>query len=358
MTGFPRVRGLAVAGLSGTVVLLLGGCARPGFPPGGPVDTTPPTVLETTPADSAVRVPAGEGVELMFSEAMDHATVRDGLKLYPPQPGLSFHWSGHRVRVTWQGLLAPGTTYQLVLSASARDMHQVSMGKAYHLRFSTGDSLDPGAVRGILRAKTLATKNVPMVLYADSLGARPDFGNVPPSYATETDTAGVYEFTAVHLGAYTVDALYDRNKDGYLDTTSDLAVTYPGVVRLTPEHFVADSINITAVDPRAPAVISGRIVAADSLAHYRVEARSDTDSTYVIQRFERTGRGEYVLRLNAGRYRLSAVRLPGPGGVPPKLVVPLPGVIDAKPEEEFPGRNFEFPAEPGAPSGAPGVPRE
>ena len=358
MRTFPRGRRTAAAGLVGALALLLGGCARPGFPPGGPIDTIPPGVLDTTPADSSVRVPPGEGVEISFSEPMDRVSVRDGLKMYPPPPGLSLHWSGPRVRVTWEGALAPGTTYHLVLSAKARDTHLVPMGKAIHIRFSTGDSLDPGAVRGVLRAKTLSTKNVPLVLYPDSLGARPDFGAVLPAYATESDTSGVYEFSAVHLGAYTVHALYDRNRDGYLDTTADLAVSFPEVVRLTPVRAVADSINLIAVDPLAPAVVSGRIVAADSLAHYRVEARSDSDTTYVVQRVERTGRGEFVLRLPAGRYRLAAVRLPGPGDVPPRLVVPLPGVIEAKPEQEFPGRDFNFPAESGAPSGAPEAPRE
>jgi hypothetical protein len=315
-------------------------------------------VLLTAPADSSVRVPPTVGVEITFSETMDRASVLDGLRMYPTPQDLTLRWSGRRLRVTWAGALAAGTTYQLVLSGNARDEHQVALGRALHVRFTTGDSLDPGVIRGVVRAKTLATKGVAMVLYPDSLGANPDYGSVPPFYATETDTGGAYEFTAVHVGGYRVSAIYDRNRDGYVDTTADLVVSYPEVIRLTPGRAVADSINLTAVDPKAPAVVSGRIVAPDSLARYRVEARADSDSSYVVARVERTGRGEYVLRVPAGRYRLQAVRQAGPGDVPPRLVVPLPALIDAKPEEEIPGRDFVFPAGPGTPAGEPGAPRE
>ena len=341
--GLPRTSAAGVALALGAV--LAAGCAKPGFPPGGPVDTIPPQVLLASPADSSVRVPRSEPIEIAFSEGMDRSTVRDGLRIYPPVPDLSLHWSGRRLRVTWSGPLEEATTYQLVLSAGARDLHGVILGAPLHIRFSTGDSLDPGAIRGVLRARTLATKNVPMVLYKDSAGVVPDFANRPPLYATETDTAGAYAFTALRIERdYTVHALYDRNRDGYIDPETDLAVNRPGVIRLTPERAVADSINLIAVDPLAPAVVSGTIAAPDSTARYRVEARPD--SAKEIGRrvgVERLGRGAYVLRVPPGRYRLVAIRLAGPGGFPPRLELPPGSPIEARPEAELPGQDFEFP---------------
>jgi hypothetical protein len=348
--GSERVRFLFV------VALVAAGCAKPGFPPGGPIDTTPPRVVAAVPADSSFRVPGDQPLELVFSEAMDHVTVRDGLRLYPPPRDLSLHWRGRRLRVSWDGALEPKTTYQLVLSAGARDMNGVIMGAPLHVRFSTGDSLDPGAVHGVLRAKTLPTKNVPIALYPDSLGWRPDFGAIPPIYATETDTAGAYALTAVHVGrAYTLHALYDRNRDGAIDTTVDLVVTYPGAIRLTPERMVADSINLTAVDPQAPAIVTGTIAARDSTARFRVDARADSDTTFVVRRVERVGPGEYTLRLPAGRYRLKAVRLAGPGGQPPGSEAWRPEVLEATAEADIPGPRFEFQEGP-APAAAPGEP--
>lgn len=121
-----------------------------------------------------------------------------------------------------------------------------------------------------------------------------------------------------------------------------------------PERAVADSINLTAVDPQAPAVVTGTIAARDSTARYRVEARADSDTAFVAQRVERTGPGEYVLRLPAGRYRLRAVRLAGPGGRPPRAEVSRPEVLEATPEAGIVGPRFEFQQAPAPPPPPPG----
>ena len=92
------------------------GCARSVFPPGGPLDTIPPKIIAVTPADSTVQVARDAGVELLFSEPMDHATVRDGIRVYPPPGRPRLDWSGRRVRVTWDEPLADSTTYVLLVT--------------------------------------------------------------------------------------------------------------------------------------------------------------------------------------------------------------------------------------------------
>jgi hypothetical protein len=323
------------------LALLLGGCAKPDFPPGGPVDTTPPRVLVTVPADSTTRVPPGTEIEFLFSEPMDRVTVRDGFHIYPPPGAPSYHWSGRRLRVSWGEPLAPATTYQAFLSAGARDSHGVPLGVPITVRFTTGDSLDPGKIRGVLRAKTLPTKGVPIWAYPDSLGLRPDFTNATPSYATETDTSAAYALTGLPLGrGFTVHAAYDLNRSGAIDSATDIVASHPSVIRLTPERPVADSINIVAVDPRAPALVSGTVYAADSTSRYRVEAKSDSDTTFV--RFiERKGPGDYLLRIPSGNYRLRAYRVTATPGIPP-AEVRREGILITRPEEAYEHVDFHF----------------
>ena len=278
----------------------LGGCAKPDFPPGGPVDTTPPRVLATAPADSTTRVPADLEIMFLFSEPMDRVSVRDGFRLYP-NPGIpSYHWSGRRFRVSWEGG----------------------------------------------RAKTLPTRGAPIWAYPESLGLVPDFAYALPSYATETDTGAVYALTGLPLRqGFTVHAVYDINGNGAFDSLTDVAASYPSVIRLTPERPVADSINILAIDPHAPAVIRGTVTSPDSTARFRVEARSDSDTTFV--RFaERKGPGDYVLRVPPGKYRLSARRLPRAVGEVPEEVR-REGLFEARPEEEY--ENIDFRLERTAP---------
>jgi hypothetical protein len=330
---------LGAALLAGGV---LGGCAKPDFPPGGPVDTTPPRVLASSPGDSTTRVPLDLEITLLFSETMDRVSVRDGFRVYP-NPGVppSFHWSGRRFRVSWEGGLRPNTTYQAFLSAGAKDAHGVILGVPFTLRFSTGDSLDPGKITGVVRAKTLPTRGVPIWAYPESLGLAPDFANVLPSYATETDTGAVYTLTSLPLRlGFTIHAVYDINRNGAFDSLTDVVASFPRVIRLTPERPVADSINILAIDPRAPATIRGKVMSADSTARYRVEAKSDSDTTFV--RFaERKGPGDYVLHVPPGKYRMRASRLPTkPGEVTEEAR--REGLLDARPEEEYEHIDFQL----------------
>ena len=333
-----RLRRPAYAAL---LAALLGSCAKPEFPPGGPIDTTPPRVVLTSPADSTMRVPADAGIEILFSESMDRVSVRDGLRIFPPPGTPSYHWNGRRFKVSWAEPLAPNTTYQAFLSAGARDVHGVTLGLPITIRFTTGDSLDPGKIRGVLRAKTLPMHGVPIWVFPDSLGLHPDLANAVPSYVTETDTAGAYALGGLPLKrGFTVHAAYDLNRSGSIDTLTDVVASYPSVIRLTPERPVADSINIVAVNPRAPVTVSGTVFAPDSLARYRVEARSDSDTTFV-RYVERKGPGDYQLRLPPGPYRLRAMRMPAATGGP-AAVVRRESILITKPEEAYEHIDFRF----------------
>ena len=222
------------------------------------------------------------------------------------------------------------------------------LGVPLVIRFSTGPALSPGRIEGKVRAKTLPTRGVPVLLLPDSLGLRPDTTDAfEPVYQTETDTAGVYRFSGLPLErGFTVQAFYDRNGDSFVDPDNDVVAGYREAVRLTPERMVADSINIVAVDPRAQAILSGTIASPDSSARFAVEARSAADST-VVAKMERKGPGAFALRVPAGTYRLNARRLaaaarpamPARAGTAargeiPEASVALPEDIVVGPEDE------------------------
>lgn len=318
------------------------GCARSVFPPGGPVDTRPPRVAAIQPADSSVQVPRNTGVDILFSEAMDRASVRDGIRVYPPAGRQLYDWSGKRIRVTWEQPLAERTTYSLLLSGTARDARGVPLGRAVTIRFSTGDSIDRGRISGVLRARTLRRIGVPIVAFPDSLGTRPDTLGIPASYATETDTGGVYHLRGLPVGnGFTIHAFYDLNNNGSMESETDLVASHPGAIRLTSERAEVDSVNIVAIDPRAPAVLSGTIATVDSTSRFRVEAIAVDDST-LFRRVERRGPGGYTLRVPAGTYRLRAVPLTASGGTVPEAEIRRDAPIETKPEQDYGPFDFDF----------------
>ena len=52
-------------------------------PPGGPLDKTPPRVIDTVPADDSVRVGLDTPIRIRFSEAMDRRSVERGVICFP-----------------------------------------------------------------------------------------------------------------------------------------------------------------------------------------------------------------------------------------------------------------------------------
>ncbi len=313
-------------------------------------------MIATTPADSSVRVPLDVVVEFLFSEGMDHGSVRDAARIRPPLERPQYQWSGRRFRMSWGEPLRPNTTYHVVLRGSARDAHGMALGAPVTIHFATGDSLAPGGIAGVVRAVTLLRSGIPILVFPATYGDRPDTSaDFEPLYEAATDTAGIYAITGVALEqSYRVFAFYDKNTNDSYDEELDVLVGYPDPIRLTPDRTVADSINIVAVDPRAPALLSGTIAARDSTARYRVEARGTADST-VAKRVDRAGPGAFTLRVPAGSWTLRALRVPGPDGTPPALEVRSGEVFDLKPEEERRDLLFDFqPLEgPTSRSGAP-----
>jgi Big-like domain-containing protein len=324
----------------------LEGCARSVFPPGGPVDTIAPRIVEATPADSAVRVPVNATVEILFTESMDRTTVRDGFRIYPPVGRPTFDWNGRRLVVRWDHPLEERTTYTVLLSGTMRDARGVPMKGAITRRFSTGDLIDRGRISGVVRAKTLRRVGVPILAYPDTLGPRPDTLDVSPSYATETDTGGVYSLGGLPTNrGFTIHAFFDKNSNGSIEPDIDLIASYPTPIRLTPERAEADSINIVAIDPGAPAIINGTIVTPDSSARFRMVAMEVSDST-LFRRVERLGPGEFVIRVPVGTYRLSATRLPATDEEEAGPTIQREQPVEVKPEEEYGPFEFDFSAFP------------
>jgi len=181
-----------------------------------------------------------------------------------------------------------------------------------------------------------------MLAFPDSLGPRPDTMGVTPTYATETDTGGVYSLGGLPANrGFTVHAFYDLNSNGSIDPDADLIVSYATPIRLTSERMEADSINIVAVDPRAPAILNGTVVTPDSAARFRIVAVETADST-LFRRVERTGPGGFTLRVPAGKYRLSATRLAAAEGEESGPTIRRDDPVEAKPEQEYGPFEFDF----------------
>jgi len=125
------------------LLALLGGCG--GGSGGGPdpADTTPPELLDVSPAQGATGIRTTAGIDLHFSEAMDTASVEAAFALTGPSgavPGALAWNAGHdEARFSPATPLTPGQQFTVTVGAGARDVAGNPLASPRTLSFTTVD---------------------------------------------------------------------------------------------------------------------------------------------------------------------------------------------------------------------------
>jgi len=240
------------------LLVLSTGCAKIGPPGGGPVDSVPPTVLSTYPADGDVSVPRDAALELAFSEEMDRDSVERALGLLPPVPLAEFDWSGRRLTVTPDETLPDSSTIVLQLAGTARDRHGVSIAGPASFAFSTGAVVDLGVIAGTVTSAGSPVSGATVwacqpPVAPDSLGVIRSCG-----YTGSTDEAGAFRLNNVAAApaAYSIVAFVDVDTDGRYDTATEDGALLPSAANVaTATDSVAGigvSILPAEIDSLAP----------------------------------------------------------------------------------------------------------
>lgn len=161
------MRRLGFGGALGAVARLsaglgvLGACASPGVPPGGPERLTPPRLVRTSPDTNAVGVrpravvftfdavlsetPRGGGT----ASAGSGATGLEAVTLVSPRSGsVSVDWDRERVAIRPRRGFRPNVTYTVTFGPGVQDLRNNVRDTASVLVFSTGGPIARGQVRG------------------------------------------------------------------------------------------------------------------------------------------------------------------------------------------------------------------
>lgn len=118
------------------------------FTTGAAVDTTPPTVTATSPADLAVGVPLNAQVSVAFSEPIDPTSVGPPtflVTLGPDAATGTFTVDGARATFRPSVSFAPNTTYALSLTRGVRDLAGNPLTAETLVHFTTGPMADTTA---------------------------------------------------------------------------------------------------------------------------------------------------------------------------------------------------------------------
>jgi len=196
---------------------LLISCAHQSAPGGGPVDTTPPEISVSSPANGQTGVDPNTSVAITFSKWINLSSAQGAVAMYPaPVGGFSVKAAKNGVKITPRAPLKENTTYHVVLGTNLKDLRGNTVMRPINLVFSTGAYLDSAQLSGVVMSLDPLVTLPKVALYKECDGWSDTSYFSTPDYMTQSDSGGVFQFSHLKEGRYRVLAFNDPNRLGRL----------------------------------------------------------------------------------------------------------------------------------------------
>lgn len=284
------------------MLVVLGACARQGYPTGGPKDEQPPVALGSKPQNES-RHFAEKEFFIQFDEYVVLKNATENVLVSPPMKEKpEYTTKGKGVLVKIKDTLQENTTYLFQFKEAIADFTEGNLLPSYEYVFSTGEAMDTMALSGqVLDARNGKPwkETVTVMAYRMESGEQRAENDTmatteQPNFVTRCDKEGNFAFHYIPEGRYRLVALEDKNRNLRVDITDAVAWDTAAVA----SHPVADSTRrqhyfISQPDNRQQRITKseftglGHIVIAtqmpmerpviDSLeAEWRLNSRRDT----------------------------------------------------------------------------------
>lgn len=312
-----RARG--VAGRATAVMLtaaaIVGACASPGLPPGGPIDKNPPTVVKVTPDSGAVDVKA-KSITIRFSEVVSErprgAQDLDGAFVLSPSDGAAkVEWHRSEIEIRPRKGFRPNTAYSLTMLAGIADLSGNAIKRDRTWVFSTGAGIPHGIVRGAVFDWT-TLKPVPGALIDARIGADTTF-----RWIAKSDSAGRYTLPFLPSGSFLLRAVIDGNANGRLDPLElwdSVTVKVADSLRTDLYGFKHDTVGprIVGVDVRDSVTLrltfDRPLALVPALAAEQIEIKGADSSSIALRTLQRAALYDSLSRAHEAFAKDSTMR--------------------------------------------------
>lgn len=267
-------RNIIIGAILVLLVAAIAGCAKQGYPSGGPKDEQPPKAVGTKPANESRNFDVRQ-----FSISFDeYITVKDpdnNVLVSPPmREKPEYITKGKRLVVKLNDTLQPDATYLFQFKGAIVDYNEGNVMPSFEYVFSTGERMDTMMLAGrVLAARdgkpwkeavtVMAYKAENGVLHAEddtiALSRQPD-------YITRCDRDGVFAFHYIPAGSYRLVAVEDKNRDLRVGLGESAAWEHT----LVQASDSIDSTNVTLLRLSAPDRSVQRVVKAEFTSRGRV----------------------------------------------------------------------------------------
>jgi len=230
-------------------------CASRGRPGGGPVDKTPPYLIETEPRPDSTGLDSIEEIIMMFSERMNEPSVEKSIFLSPPLK-YETDWSGgDELTMILKDTLSSNQTYVITIGSGAMDMQKNRMTDSFQLAFSTGDILNRGEIYG--KVFGVESKDVYYVYaYKNTDPDSLDPKYVKADFLSQTGPDGSFWLRYLPEGFFRVFVIEDLNKNLILDAATERIGIPTGDVVIDSLSGPAGPLNfvLTKIDTTLPEI--------------------------------------------------------------------------------------------------------
>jgi uncharacterized protein (DUF2141 family) len=210
--------------IAAVIILFVLGCAKPLPPPGGPLDEIPPSVLSTEPASGDVGVSLSTPISIRFSERIDRTTIAKALFISPqPATEPKIKVKGDAIMIIPREPLQLDKTYVITMGADVKDAHGVNLAQSVAIAFSTGKTIDSGALSGTVYKEGKGIAGINLALFEiDPGNASMPVDSVKPVYLTQSGDGGKYTFNYLPSDTFYLVAFEDKNKDRAINPSREM----------------------------------------------------------------------------------------------------------------------------------------
>jgi hypothetical protein len=251
------------------LILILSGCAKKGFPPGGAEDKQPPQIIETQPQVGALHVDPESQIEVKFSEWVKPESVLDAVYISPfPGEKVKIKVSGRKLKIRLPEPMKANRTYVVTLGTAIKDYRNNALKETFTLAFSTGSVLDRGEIEGQVFSDT-PSRGLSIWAFQMEEGNDPNPIEISPDYASQCNDAGEFRMTHLAPGRYRLFAIRDRMADRlYTPAEDEFGVSFKDVLLDTTEHLHAGDMlfRMTVEDTIGPALTRAGAITPQQVA--------------------------------------------------------------------------------------------
>lgn len=234
------------------LIATLYGCAKQGYPSGGPKDVAPPVVVNTLPNNQSTFF-SDRQFAIAFDEYVVLKDADNNMLVSPPiSPKPTVTTKGKSVVVKLGDSLQPNTTYLFQFREAVADFNEGNLLSDFSYVFSTGSSLDSMELRGeVVDALTLNPREATVTVAAYEVRddeAMPDSMafKEKPAYITRCNKRGQFHLDYMKPHNYWLVAVEDENKNMRLDAGEAVAFLERAVTpTLRPQPIDTASVDST-----------------------------------------------------------------------------------------------------------------